>query len=141
MGFIIFIHSVVCILISTIILMQSGRGGGLTETFASAESLFGAKTNVFLVKGTTVLASLFFVTCLSLAFLSSQQDKSLMSKRLSAPVPVQNLPDATQPVAGENSKQPVAGENPNSVKMDAKESTENANQNTVEVPPVTNSVQ
>ena len=81
-GFIIFIHTIVCILLMTIILMQSGRGGGLTEGFAAAESMFGAKTNIFMIRATTLLASLFLVTCLSLAILSTKKDKSLMSTKM-----------------------------------------------------------
>ena len=77
-NFIIVVHILVCILLALIILMQSGRGGGLTEGFAAAESMFGAKTNVVLVRATTVLASLFLATCLSLAFLSTQKSKSLI---------------------------------------------------------------
>ena len=77
-NFVIVVHILVCILLALIILMQSGRGGGLTEGFAAAESMFGAKTNVVLVKATAVLASLFLVTCLSLAFLSTQKSKSLI---------------------------------------------------------------
>ena len=72
------IHVLVCSLLCAIILMQKGRGGGLTESFAAAESMFGAKTNAFMVKTTTVLASLFLVTCLSFAYLSSRQNRSLM---------------------------------------------------------------
>ena len=79
--FIIVIHALICILLSMVILMQSGRGGGLTETFASAESVFGAKTNSFMVKTTAILASLFLVTCLSLAYFSSRKDRSLMSDK------------------------------------------------------------
>ncbi len=78
--FVIIVHVIVCIMLVTIILMQSGRGGGLTESFSSAESLFGAKTNVMLVKATTVLASIFLVTCLSLAILSAKRGKSLMTQ-------------------------------------------------------------
>lgn len=84
-GFVIFMHVIVCILLATVILMQSGRGGGLTEAFSSAESLFGAQTNTFMTKGTTVLGILFFVTCLSLAVLSSQKGKSLMSGAVTQP--------------------------------------------------------
>ena len=80
MGFIIVVHTLVCILLCLVILMQSGRGGGLTESFASAESVFGAKTNSFMVRTTTVLASLFLVTCLTLAYLSSRKERSLMSQ-------------------------------------------------------------
>ena len=128
LGLIIFVHTAVCILLCIIILMQSGRGGGLTESFASAESIFGAKTNVFLVKTTTVLASLFLVTCLSLAFLSAKKDKSLMSDRR---IPV------TSPLSDNGT--PVEGSGSNSV-MDTKEAGENANQNTQPAPPVANSV-
>ena len=80
----IFLHIVVCVLLILIILMQSGRGGGLTEAFASAESVFGAQTSGFLIKGTTIFASLFLVTCLSLAFLSSRKTESIMAKKAAA---------------------------------------------------------
>ncbi len=79
-GIIIFLHIVICLLLIMIILMQSGRGGGLTEAFASAESMFGAQTSSFLIKGTTILASIFLVTNLTLAFISSRKNESIMSK-------------------------------------------------------------
>lgn len=82
-GFVIFMHTLVCILLATIILMQSGRGGGLTESFSAAESMFGARTNVVLVKATTVLASIFLVTCLTLAFYSTKSSKSLIAENMS----------------------------------------------------------
>ena len=81
-GFVMFLHALVAILLIVIILMQSGRGGGLTEGFASAESLFGAKTNEFMIKGTTIFATIFLITCLGLAVLSSQKGKSLMSNQV-----------------------------------------------------------
>ncbi len=77
-GFLIAIHVIVCILLITIVLIQSGRGGGLTETFSSAESIFGTKTNAFLTRATTVLATLFIVSCLSLYLLSIKKTRSLM---------------------------------------------------------------
>jgi len=58
--------------------MQSGRGGGLTQAFAAAETVFGPKTNVLLVRTTTVLALIFLTTSLSLAYLSAQKEKSLL---------------------------------------------------------------
>jgi preprotein translocase subunit SecG len=86
MTFVLVIHAFVCILLALIILMQSGRGGGLTEQFASAESIFGAQTNTLLVKTTTIMASVFLVTCLSLAVLSSMKGKSLMGNRVAVPL-------------------------------------------------------
>ena len=88
MGFILVIHVIVCVLLVITILMQAGRGGGLTETFQSAESMFGTQTNVFMVRATTTLAVIFISTSLILAFNSSKGDKSLMAnKKLLATVP------------------------------------------------------
>lgn len=77
---IIIFHVIVCLLLIAIILIQSGRGGGFLESFSGLDSFFGTKTNTFLVRTTAVLATLFLLTCLSLAFLSSQRSKSLIEK-------------------------------------------------------------
>ncbi|MFH1888945.1 MAG: preprotein translocase subunit SecG [Candidatus Omnitrophota bacterium] len=78
MAFIIAIHVVVCALLIVLILIQRGRGGGLTESFSDVESMLGTKTNTFLTRTTTILSVLFFITCLSLALLSIKQSRSLM---------------------------------------------------------------
>src|SRR5271157_3489237 len=100
MGFILVIHVIVCVLLVITILMQSGRGGGLTETFQSAESMFGTQTNVFMVRLTTILAAIFISTSLVLAINSSKGEKSLMANKkllASAPklaaVPEKNNPE------------------------------------------------
>lgn len=88
MGFILVIHVIVCVLLVICILMQAGRGGGLTETFQSAESMFGTQTNVFMVRLTTIFAVIFLSTSLILAFNSSKGAKSLMAnQKLLATVP------------------------------------------------------
>ena len=78
-GFVTFLHVLICVFLVIVVLMQAGRGGGLTESFSSAESFFGAETSSVMVKTTTVLAAFFIITSLSLAFLSAQKSKSLMS--------------------------------------------------------------
>lgn len=78
MGLIIVIHVIICVLLIIVILIQAGRGGGLVESLSGIESMFGTKTNTFLTRTTTVLATLFLITCLSLAFLSAKQSRSLM---------------------------------------------------------------
>jgi preprotein translocase subunit SecG len=94
MGFILVIHVIVCVLLVISILMQAGRGGGLTETFQSAESMFGTQTNVFMVRLTSILAAIFISTSLLLAFKSSKGDQSLMSnKKLLATVPKSTVPE------------------------------------------------
>jgi preprotein translocase subunit SecG len=108
-GIFMFFHGLVCVLLVLVILMQSGRGGGLTEGFASAESIFGAKTNAFMVKATTILGTVFLVTCLSLAVLSSQKGKSLMEgkKITSAPVQTAQTTQAVEPGAQAPAPEPV----------------------------------
>jgi preprotein translocase subunit SecG len=81
------VHALSAIMLIVVILMQSGRGGGLAQSFASAESMFGAKTNEFMIKTTAVFASIFLVTSLSLAHISSKKDRSLISENL----PVQKI--------------------------------------------------
>src|ERR1039457_3177048 len=81
MVFILVIHVIVCVLLVIAILMQAGRGGGLTETFQSGESMFGTQTNVFMLRLTTVLAVIFLSTSLILALKSSKVDQSLMANK------------------------------------------------------------
>ncbi|MDE1921353.1 MAG: preprotein translocase subunit SecG [Candidatus Omnitrophica bacterium] len=93
--FVLVIHVLTCIFLVVAILMQAGRGGGLTETFQSAESMFGTQTNSLMVRVTTVLAVVFLSTSLFLAFTSSRGNGSLMSnKKLLSTVP--DTPAATE---------------------------------------------
>ena len=85
MTFILVIHSIACVLLVLTVLMQAGRGGGLTESFSSAENVFGAQTSAFMVRATSILATVFFVTSLSLAFMSARQERSLMAAQKSLP--------------------------------------------------------
>ncbi|MFA5310974.1 MAG: preprotein translocase subunit SecG [Candidatus Omnitrophota bacterium] len=109
MGFIIAIHVIACALLIVLVLIQRGRGGGLVESFSGVESMFGTKTNAFLTRITTICATVFFLTCLTLAILSIRQSKSLLAnvKPVSAPKAVQEDAAAAIPVASE--PKPVTG--------------------------------
>ncbi|MDD5348153.1 MAG: preprotein translocase subunit SecG [Candidatus Omnitrophica bacterium] len=72
------IHVFVCTVLIVIILIQRGKGGGFVEAFSGLESMLGTKTSAFLSKSTSVLAVVFFLSCLNLAFLSLRESKSLM---------------------------------------------------------------
>jgi len=63
-----------------VILLQSGRGGGLSESFGSSSTstIFGTSASTFLQRATSAAAILFLITSLSLAILSSRGSKSLM---------------------------------------------------------------
>ena len=104
-------HSMICIFLIIVILMQSGRGGGLTEAFSSAESVFGAKTSSFMVKATTIIATLFIVTALSLAVLSTKKDRSLMERRASQTLPQElKIPSPASQNAGTKAESEVKTE-------------------------------
>jgi preprotein translocase subunit SecG len=60
-----------------LILMQHGKGADAGAAFGSGASatVFGARgSGNFLSRATTVIAILFFVVCLSLAYISSNRD-------------------------------------------------------------------
>ena len=78
MSLVIGIHVVVCLILIIIILIQRGRGGGFIESFSGLESMFGTKTSEFLSRTTSVMAVIFFLTCLVLAVLSLKESRSLM---------------------------------------------------------------
>lgn len=112
MGIIIVIHVVVCIALITVVLIQSGRGGGLVENFSGLESVFGTKTNTFLTRSTGILATLFILTCLSLAFMSLRQSRSLMGglsdqsrNEQSVPLAHENVPAAQSAASRVEEKQ------------------------------------
>ena len=113
MGFVITIHVIVCVLLIIIILIQAGRGGGLVEGFSGVESMFGTKTNTFLTRTTTVLSVLFLLTCLSLAFLSARQSRSLM-RSIKAQQTPQPAPAVPPPAPAQAPSEPAspAQENP-----------------------------
>lgn len=117
MGLIIAIHVTACALLMIIILIQAGRGGGLVESFSGVESMFGTKTNAFLTRATTVLAVVFFFTCLSLAFLSARQSRSLMRDIKLAPQETAN----PQVTTGETSKEEALKPQESAAKEPAKQ--------------------
>lgn len=71
------IHVVVALAIIGLVLLQQGRGADAGAGFGggASSSLFGARGAAsFLSRTTAILATLFFVTSLSLAYLADKQD-------------------------------------------------------------------
>lgn len=77
---VLIVHVIVVVALIGMILIQRGRSGGLVEALGGVESIFGTKTSNFFVKVTVVLAVGFFLTSISLAYLSKQRGKSLMGQ-------------------------------------------------------------
>ncbi|MEI7752322.1 MAG: preprotein translocase subunit SecG [Candidatus Omnitrophota bacterium] len=74
------IHVIVCLVLIIVILLQAGRGQGLTGgSFGggNVQSLFGTKASSFLTKATSVCAIVFLFTCIGLNILEVQKSRSL----------------------------------------------------------------
>ena len=87
-GLVIFIHIVTCLILIAVILLQAGRGGGLSEAFGgeSSQTIFGTKASVFLTRATVGAASLFLITSLLLGIMTSRRGRSLIElERRKAP--------------------------------------------------------
>lgn len=74
------LYILVCLLLVLVILMQSGRGGGLVESFSAADTLFGGKTNIYMVRITMVLGGLFLLFALGLNYFVVQKSKSVVER-------------------------------------------------------------
>lgn len=81
-GLVIAIHVVASLVLIAVILLQAGRGGGLSETFggSSTQTLFGTKTSVFLKRATAVSAVVYILTCLTLAVMTGHRGRSLVAR-------------------------------------------------------------
>ena len=99
-GLIIAIHVIVSLVLIAVILLQAGRGGGLSETFggSSTQTLFGTKTSVFLTRATAASAIIYILTCLTLAVMTSHRGRSLVSRGMVRPPITQGKAGTPQPV-------------------------------------------
>lgn len=91
-GFVLTIHVVVCFILIAVILLQAGRGGGLTDLGGGAQSILGTRGTTLLTRATTACAVLFMVTSLSLAILSAQRGRSLMEGAHPVQAPIEQKP-------------------------------------------------
>ena len=69
-------HTLIALLIIVLVLLQKGKGAEAGAAFGSgaSDTVFGAKgSSNFFSRATAILATAFFVSSLSLAYLSSQQ--------------------------------------------------------------------
>ncbi|MDO8730692.1 MAG: preprotein translocase subunit SecG [Candidatus Omnitrophota bacterium] len=93
------VHLIACFILIGVILLQAGRGGGLTDTGGgAAQSVLGTRGASFLTRATSACAVIFMLTSLSLAMLSAQRGRSLMENiRPKAEAPVKAAVPAPQP--------------------------------------------
>lgn len=77
------LHLVSAIALIGIVLLQAGKGGGLSGAFGSgmgSETLFGARTGDVLTRATAIMATIFISTSLALAYLSVRTGSSVSQK-------------------------------------------------------------
>src|SRR3989338_7690903 len=96
--FLIIVHVIVCLVLVLVVLLQAGRGGGISDMMGGGQpqSIFGTQTNAFMMRATDVCAVLFIITSLSLGIITAQRGKSLVEKMppaaVAAPAPATDAP-------------------------------------------------
>lgn len=110
----IVIHMLVAVGLVTLVLLQQGKGADMGAAFGSGASstVFGARGSAsFLSRSTAVLATLFFITSLGLAYFAGQTSgpRSVID---STPVTQQKTPADDVPVAPTPSNESPAAQVP-----------------------------
>ena len=92
-------HTLVAVLIIVLVLLQRGKGADAGAAFGSGASgtVFGARgSSNFFSKATGALATIFFISSLTLAYMSSQRSDGPESLLENAPtIEVQTQPELT----------------------------------------------
>jgi len=79
---VLMIHLVIAFVLVVLVLLQHGKGADAGANFGggSSQSVFGgAGSNSFMLKLTGVVATIFFITSLTLAYLGAQKSKGYQS--------------------------------------------------------------
>ena len=72
------IHVVACLFLILVVLLQQGKGGGLSGMGGGGAQVFGGSgAGNFMTRLTAICAAVFMLTSLSLAYLSSAGDRDL----------------------------------------------------------------
>lgn len=98
------IHVLTAVAIIVLVLMQQGRGADMGAAFGGgSQTLFGARGSAnFLTRITGLLATVFFVTSLTLAYLYTKSTEPQSVTEQAVEQPVQSQGDIPQaPAAGE----------------------------------------
>lgn len=104
----VILHTLLCLAIVGIVLLQSGKGADIGSAFggAGSQAVFGSMgTPTVLSKITTVVTVLFLVTSFSLAMLGSDRSKSVIRE---TPAPVSAPTSAPAPAVAPAPAAPAA---------------------------------
>jgi preprotein translocase subunit SecG len=109
------VHVLIALAIIGLVLLQHGKGADMGSGFGSGSSgsLFGATGSAnFLSRATAVLATIFFITSLGLAYLATNKPKSTggvldaAKKELSVPAAPTAVPAPAKPAAESSTEVP-----------------------------------
>ena len=103
-----FLHGILCFAIVALVLLQRGKGADAGAGFGAGASgtVFGARGSAtFFSKLTAVLATLFFMTSMSLAWFATrpqtEQPDSIVDKLVTEPAPAADIvPDSVPSLPG-----------------------------------------
>ncbi|MFA5068810.1 MAG: preprotein translocase subunit SecG [Candidatus Omnitrophota bacterium] len=130
------VHIIVSFVLVAVILLQTGKGGGLAETFGggggSQTTIFGQKAGAFLTKATEVSAVLFLCTSLSLAFLSGKRQRSIMDGVKAIPVSADAAKAEDEPRQGVGTVKDVRIDSDTGKRSVAKEETRPASRDEIQ---------
>ncbi len=94
-GILVVLFVIVCVLLVLCILLQKGRGGGLSAAFGGAGSAFGTKTGDMFTWVTIVLTAVFLVLVLSLVWVYKDDSVAVVAPTFS-PAPTGEETGPTQ---------------------------------------------
>ncbi len=106
------LHVFVCLVLMLVVLIQPGKSGGLGAALggAGAQQIFGGRgAGNFLTRTTWIAASIFFLTSVTLAYLSTSTGDSLEDL---ATTPVAAPPASDAPPTGSAAPAPSAPAEP-----------------------------
>ena len=101
-GFLIVLHTIISVLLITVVLMQASQGGGLSGTFggnAASSMLGGQNAGNVLSRITTWLATFFLTLAVLISVLTSRSDSNASSLVKDAAESRENIsPTETMPM-------------------------------------------
>lgn len=92
---ILFVHVIIAIALIVLVLVQQGKGADIGAAFGSgaSQTVFGSRGSAsFLTRTTSALAAGFFITSLSLAYISGNSTEKKSVTDLSAPAKLSEVP-------------------------------------------------
>jgi preprotein translocase subunit SecG len=96
------LHVIVCVLVILVVLIQTGKGAGLSNVFGGGggDAVFSAPSgSSFMRKLTTGFAVAFFMTCILLTYLTARQGSRTVTRNAfqgSVPMDLPASPEAPQ---------------------------------------------